>query len=195
MSSSSFDLALVGGGLQNGLIALAVLDACPGARVAIFERGAALGGNHTWCFHDGDVPAEARGWCAPLVAHRWDGYDVRFASYARALDLPYAGITAARLADVVQARLAAAPGCAIQLDTEVVAVTPGRIETRDGVVHATTVVDARGPERAAGRRLAEVRRAGARARQAARARSSDADGRDRVAARRLSLRLRAAARA
>ncbi len=56
------DYALVGGGLQNGLLALALRAARPAARLALVERGATLGGNHTWCFHAGDLPA-ARSVC------------------------------------------------------------------------------------------------------------------------------------
>lgn len=154
VTSPTLDLALVGGGLQNGLIALAALAARPDARVAIFERGPALGGNHTWCFHAGDLPEAARPWIEPLIAHRWDGYEVRFASYQRRLDSPYACITAERFAAAVRARVAAAPGGEVHTDTEVVALGAGRIAVRDGdrvrSVTATTVIDARGPDRSRG---------------------------------------------
>lgn len=154
MSAPTLDLALVGGGLQNGLIALATLAARPDARIAIFERGAALGGNHTWCFHDGDLPAAAWPWIEPLVAHRWAGYEVAFAHHRRALAAGYACISAARFDEVVRARLAAAPAAAVHTGSEVVALGPGRVTVRvDGqlrTVHAATVVDARGPGRAPG---------------------------------------------
>ena len=39
-----FDLILVGGGLQNGLIALAVRSRWPHARIALVERGDHVGG-------------------------------------------------------------------------------------------------------------------------------------------------------
>ncbi len=148
------DLALVGGGLQNGLIALAVLAARPTARIALFERGPRLGGNHTWCFHQGDLDAAQAAWVDPLVAHRWPNYDVAFTGYRRALASPYACVTAERLDEVVRARLAAAPGAELYTDTEVVALGPGRLAFRRGggvqSVRAHTVVDARGPDRARG---------------------------------------------
>jgi lycopene beta-cyclase len=151
MSEPELDLALVGGGLQNGLIALAALAARPDARIVIFERGAVLGGNHTWCFHADDVPASAQAWLEPLVARRWPGYEVRFAPYARALASSYACITSARFDEVVRARLASGVRCGV----EVIEVGPGRVVVRDaggGVreVRAATVVDARGPDRASG---------------------------------------------
>ena len=55
-----FDYVLVGGGLQNALLALALRARRPGARIALVERDSRLGGNHTWSFHEGDV-AEALG--------------------------------------------------------------------------------------------------------------------------------------
>jgi lycopene beta-cyclase len=41
-------MLLVGGGLQNGLIALAVLRARPDARLCLIERDPTLGGERTW---------------------------------------------------------------------------------------------------------------------------------------------------
>ena len=55
MASPVFDYLLIGGGLQNALIALAVLTRDPEARVCLVERGATLGGNHLWCFHGLDL--------------------------------------------------------------------------------------------------------------------------------------------
>ena len=72
------DLLLVGGGLQAGLVALAVLHQRPGSRITIVERDERLGGNHTWSFHSGDVPQSTEGWLAPLRQWRWGSYDVRF---------------------------------------------------------------------------------------------------------------------
>lgn len=147
--ASSCDLALIGGGLQNGLCALAALAARPGLRVLMLERAPALGGDHTWAFHADDVPATAR-WFAPLVEHRWDGYDVAFPTRRRALASPYAAITSARFDAVVRAALAAAPDARLITGAEVEEVAPGRVRYRHaGAVHeltATTVVDARGPQ-------------------------------------------------
>ena len=143
----------MGGGLQNGLIALAALAAQPALRVVVLERGAALGGDHTWCFHADDVPAAAAAWFAPLVAHRWDGYDVAFPTRQRTLTSPYAAISSARFDAVVRAALAAAPNARLIFDAEVDEVAPGRVRYRAGgathALTATTVVDARGPQTAA----------------------------------------------
>ena len=67
MNEREFDYALVGGGLQNALIALALAQRDRPPRVVLVERGQRLGGNHTWCFHQDDVPPAARSFVAELV--------------------------------------------------------------------------------------------------------------------------------
>jgi lycopene beta-cyclase len=88
------------------------------------------------------------------VTRRWPGYEVAFPAYRRALDSAYACITAERFDDVVRARLAAAPNARLYTEAEVVALAPGRVTVRHGgelrSVRATTVVDARGPDRLSG---------------------------------------------
>jgi len=92
-----FDYCLVGGGLQGCLLAHALARHRPEASVLLVERSAELCGNHTWSFHETDVPAQARGWFDPLVAHRWPGYRVRFPGLSRRVGIPYATITSDRL--------------------------------------------------------------------------------------------------
>lgn len=150
----TYDYILVGGGLQSSLIALAVLHERPGSRLALVEQGASLGGNHIWCFHAGDVPADAGGLAAgvvdALVAHRWDGYEVRFRALERSLDSAYAAITCERLDRVVRERLAAAPGCELMLDTRAACIEADRVVLADGrELCGRLVVDARGPDWAA----------------------------------------------
>lgn len=133
------DYALVGGGLQAGLIALAVRAAQPRARIAVVERGATLGGNHTWCFHASDVPAGAA-WLAPLVVARWPGYDVAFPGHARTLDGEYACATSARFDAVVRGAVDE-----LAVRTTALAIEADRVETTRGTLRARTVIDARGP--------------------------------------------------
>ena len=143
-----FDYVLVGGGLQNALLALALRARQPAARVALVERGASLGGNHTWSFHDGDVPEAAREWVDPLVAHRWPSYDVRFPGLERTLRHAYSTIPSARVDSVVRERLAGAPGCAVITGTAAVEVGARVVRLDDGrALEGALVVDARGPGR------------------------------------------------
>jgi lycopene beta-cyclase len=137
---------LVGGGLQNGLIALALLNGRPRARVALLERGDVVGGNHLWSFHAGDVPDDARSLVEPLVAHRWPGYQVAFPGRDRALDEPYAAIPSSRLDCVVRERFATAPGCDLMTGADVVSVGPHQVTLADGRrIEGRLVIDARGP--------------------------------------------------
>lgn len=142
-----FDYVLVGGGLQNALISMALLTRRPSVRVALVEQGPRLGGNHTWCFHADDVPASARNFVQPLVAHEWSGYQVQFPGMIRILDIPYAAVSSERLHEVTARALAGAIGCVIMTGAtatriERTAVTLGSGET----LRARAVVDARGPE-------------------------------------------------
>lgn len=147
MTDSSPDLLLVGGGLQAGLIALAVLHERPGTRITILERDARLGGNHTWSFHSGDVAQQDEGWIAPLRQWSWGSYDVFFPELTRTLESGYTSFDGEHLHAVVSERMAQAPGCAILLGTPVTAVD-ARGATAGARIEASLVVDCRGPERA-----------------------------------------------
>src|SRR5687767_14952162 len=138
-----YDYVLVGGGLQNGLLALALAER--GSSVAIIERGLRLGGNHTWCLHASDVPLEAA-WLEPLIVQRWPGYAVRFPALEREVREPYLAVTSARLHDVVS-EVARARGFELMLGESVEALGPGRVTLASGrSLDAGLVVDARGPE-------------------------------------------------
>ncbi len=137
-------LVLVGGGLQAALLALAVRARAPSTRVTIVERGAALGGNHTWCFHGTDVSPRMARWIEPLIGHRWDGYDVAFPSARRTLGGSYHAIPSARIDAAVRAT-----GAEIVTEAVAVTVAPGAVTLADGrVLTAPWIVDARGPDRA-----------------------------------------------
>jgi lycopene beta-cyclase len=141
------DLVLVGGGLQSALIALAVLERDPSARVAVVERGAALGGDHTWSFHAGDLSPGMARVVAPMVAHRWPAYDVAFPGFTRRIERPYASITAASLHAAVSARLDAAPGARLLLGATADEIGPREVRLASGErLVASLVVDARGPD-------------------------------------------------
>ncbi|GAB4532058.1 MAG: hypothetical protein Tsb0020_48270 [Haliangiales bacterium] len=150
MFDMHFDYLLVGGGLQNSLIALAVLEASPAARLAIVEQATALGGDHTWCFHSDDISPAATSFVEPLVAHRWPGYEVAFPRLTRSLSTPYAAVTCASLDRTVRARVDAAPNATLLLDARAESVSGDSVTLADGRrLTAELVIDARGPERCA----------------------------------------------
>lgn len=141
------DTLLVGGGLQNGLIALALLDRDPDAGVTLIERGERLGGNHTWSFHEGYLPAAAGPWFTPLVEHRWSRYRVTFPGSTRTVEHPYATISSEHFHRVVSERFAASPNARLLLGTEAAAVDAATVTLADGrTLAGRLVVDARGPD-------------------------------------------------
>ena len=142
----NFDYILVGGGLQNGLLALALRHHHPDVSIGLVERAERLGGNHTWCFHAGDLPAAARDYVEPLIAFRWPGYRVQFPDLDRTIDTPYSGFTATELHRVVASCLRASPVCELATGVSATVVRSDQVELSDGRVwSAATVIDARGP--------------------------------------------------
>ncbi|MDU6819589.1 lycopene beta-cyclase CrtY [Leclercia adecarboxylata] len=137
----AWDIILVGGGLANGLIALRLRQQRPALRVLLLEADSQPGGNHTWSFHEGDITPDQHRWIAPLVAHRWQGYDVRFPGLNRTLAGEYLSITSARFAAVLTETL----GESLQTDAAVTDITPETVTLADGTrFWASAVIDGRG---------------------------------------------------
>lgn len=142
------ELALVGGGLANALIAHRILSEDPDFPLVVIERGESLGADHTWSFHDSDLTSGQRDWMRPLVVHRWTRHELRFPKRHRAIESGYNSVTSTRLHEVV----AGALGTRLRLGEEVEEVVPDRVRLGDGTVfHARAVVDGRG--HAGGRHL------------------------------------------
>lgn len=97
-----YDYIIVGAGLQGGLLRLALGHYQPAASVLLVDQGASIGGNHTWSFHAGDIPAAIGAWLDPVVTSWWPGYEVRFPNFHRQLHLPYASIDSRRFGATVQ---------------------------------------------------------------------------------------------
>jgi lycopene beta-cyclase len=135
------DLILVGGGLANGLIAWRLRQLRPDVRMLVLESGGALGGNHTWSFHQGDLTPAQHAWLAPLVAHRWDGYSVAFPGRSRSLAGGYASVTSSRFDAVLRAALAST----VRLSTPVSTLSARTVTLTDGrTLRAGAVIDGRG---------------------------------------------------
>jgi len=135
------DLIIVGGGLAGALTALAVARARPDLRLLLIERGESLGGNHTWSFFETDVSTEGHALVAPLVAHRWPGYHVRFPAHTRRLATGYRSITSGQMGTHV----AAALGDRVRLAAEIAAMSSTSVTFASGeTLAAQCVIDARG---------------------------------------------------
>lgn len=91
-----------GGGIAGCLLLAALRHKWPNLTVRIFERADHLGGSHTWCFHEGDIPKGATAWLKPLISQTWPGYDVQFPKFSRSFDKPYHGIRSQDLFKKIQ---------------------------------------------------------------------------------------------
>lgn len=139
--TSQYDLLLLGAGLANGLLALRLKQRQPHLRVLVLEAGARAGGNHTWCFHAGDLSEEQHRWIAPLVAHHWPHYEVRFPQLTRQLNSGYFCISSARFDEVLRAEL----GDALRLNQTVACYGADHVQLASGeVLRARAVIDGRG---------------------------------------------------
>lgn len=137
------DLAIVGGGLAGGLIALALRKTRPDLDVWLIEGGGSIGGNHLWSFFASDIDDADRWIVAPLISHGWTSYDVRFPAHGRTLGASYYSIESSRLDKVVRASL---PDHAVMTGTSVLGLSARSVVLADGdTIDADGVIDARGP--------------------------------------------------
>jgi lycopene beta-cyclase len=135
------ELILVGGGLANSLIAHRMLTKRPDFPLLVVERGASLGGNHTWSFHDSDLTDGQRRWMEPLIAHRWSCHELRFPRRHRTINDGYNSVTSERLHEVVTPEL----GDRVRLETDAAEVGPDSIVLANGErIEARAVIDGRG---------------------------------------------------
>lgn len=137
------DVALVGGGLANLLIAWRLADLRPATSFRIFEAGPVLGGNHTWSFHGSDLDPASLLWVADLARATWEGYEVRFPTLSRTLSGRYHSIGSAELASRCRGRFPDR----LETNARVTQLTPTGLVLADGSrVEARCVIDGRGWE-------------------------------------------------
>ena len=143
---ASQHLVLVGGGLQNALIALAMADH-EHVDVTLLEQRRDFAVDHTWCFFDTDLDAAGRTLVAPLVTRRWESYDVAFPGVQRTVPTAYNHVSGANLAGVVRDLFARRPSWQLRLGTKVTRMGATQVLLSSGeVVAADLVVDATGPQ-------------------------------------------------
>lgn len=140
MTSIRCDIAIAGGGLAGGLIALALKAKRPELDVRLIEGEGTLGGNHVWSFFDTDIAPEDWPLIEPLICHRWHGYDVAFPRHRRTLDATYNAIESERFDEhvrsvigesrIVPARVVSVEANRVLLDNQAVVEAGGVIDTR-----------------------------------------------------------------
>lgn len=90
--SEACDVVILGGGLAGTLLFVALKHRHPRLRITLLEKNSTLGGNHTWCLHDSDIPPRARAWFMPWVSRSWDTHEVIFPAHRRVLPSAYHAI-------------------------------------------------------------------------------------------------------
>ena len=140
--ANRLDMAICGGGLAGGLIALAVQRAHPAMTIGLFEAGDTFGGNHRWSWFGTDINTGAHRLLAHFKLNRMSrGNTVRFPAYERLLDAPYVSLASASFDEGLRRAL---PQSAIQCGRRVVSVEPDAIACEDGQrIEARRVVDCR----------------------------------------------------
>lgn len=143
MSGRDCDIAIVGGGLSGGLIALALARHRPELAVRLIEGGAQLGGNHRWSWFSTDLSPDGDALMARFRKASWtDGYDVRFPQRQRKLDASYMSLASEDFAAALQRELA--PGT-ILTGKPVETVEAGQVTLADGsTITVRSVIDCRG---------------------------------------------------
>jgi len=137
------DIAIVGGGLAGGLIALALAQHRPDISVRLIEAGSTLDSNRRWSWFSSDLSREGKVLMRRLPAARWnDGYDVRFPGDWQQPGARYRSLSSADFAAALHEQLA--PG-SILLNSPVAALDAAGVTLDSGErIEARAVIDCRG---------------------------------------------------
>jgi len=142
------EIAIVGGGLAGGLIALALRRHRPEISVLLIEQGEMLGGNHRWSWFSSDLEGSdlAGGESAALLdgfrTSNWQGYDVQFPAYHRQLGSHYRSLASLDFDATLRREL---PPESIRKNCPVTELDAGGVTLADGSrISARTVIDCRG---------------------------------------------------
>jgi lycopene beta-cyclase len=144
-SADHADYILVGGGLQSGLMALAISHHQPNAQWIIIEQQEKLGGNHTWSFHETDLESDCAEWAEPIAECRWPRYQIRVGGRVRTVEIPYRTCSSSHFERLLT-RAAQQHRGKILTHTTVTDVDEKFVVLGDGRrLDASVVIDNRGP--------------------------------------------------
>jgi lycopene beta-cyclase len=143
MNGRDCDIAIVGGGLAGGLIALALAKQRPEVTVRLFEAGPSVGGQHRWSWFSRDMSREGKLLMRNFSVTRWnDGYDVRFPGDRQTLDTRYRSLSSDDFAAGLAAALRAGT---VRTNCPVEAFDANGVTLKGGErVTAGAVIDCRG---------------------------------------------------
>ena len=143
MTQRRCDIAIAGGGLAGGLIALALARSRPDCDLLLLEAGEAVGGRHRWSWFASDLDAAGEALLAPVAKAAWaTGYDVAFPRHARTLATPYRSM---QDDDFAQAVARALPPGALRTGAQVERLDGAGVTLAGGErITARAVIDCRG---------------------------------------------------
>lgn len=142
MNARRCDIAILGGGLAGGLIALALARYRPELSLLVVEQGSCLGGNHVWSFFATDTDHEATELLAPMIEATWADYNVHFPAHSRHLTTSYSAMTSEKFDAALRA---AVPADAILTAQSVKQASETEVMLADGtLISAGGVIDTRG---------------------------------------------------
>lgn len=143
-TASIVDVAIVGGGLAGGLIALALSERRPELRVRLFEQGETFGGNHRWSWFETDLDDSAKVLLAPFRKAAWPAYMVGFSNYDRALQTPYRSMASHDFDRALRREL---PEDVVCTGAKVISLESNRVMLADQTgIPARAVIDCRAAE-------------------------------------------------
>lgn len=135
-------LIIAGGGLAGCLAALALAERRPDVPFLLLEAGASFGGNHIWSFFDTDLAEDGHALMRPLVAQRWESYDILFPRRRRTLPTGYNSVTSKLLDTRIRERLRPDQ---YRLRARIERIDTDQVELSGGErIEAAGVIDARG---------------------------------------------------
>lgn len=136
------EIAIVGGGLAGGLIALALRRRRPEISVMLIEQGEMLGGNHRWSWFASDLTGDSAALLDGFRTTDWHGYDVHFPAYHRQLHSHYRSLASPDFDANLRRELAQD---SIYTKCPVSALDANGVTLANGArISARTVIDCRG---------------------------------------------------
>lgn len=140
---TAYDLIVVGGGLSGCLLAHRLSLINKAKAILIIEKEASLGGQHTWSFHETDIPEESKEWFLPLASKVWEGHQVQFPALRRQLKGRYGSIKSKDF----DLKIRSNAQIHFRLKASVARLQRDSVTLKDGtVLTSKAVVDARGFE-------------------------------------------------
>ena len=135
------DVLVLGGGLSGALVALRFQTVKPGLTVTLLEKKERLAGDHTWIFHESDLPPGAVDSLRPLISKTWERWTVQFPKMEKTVEGRIHMVRSSDLHSYVMEKI----GSSIHFGTEVERVTENSAELASGERYdAELVFDARG---------------------------------------------------